>query len=96
MTMTTKSKLAVMLAIATLGLASPAFAQSFDPAIGTGNNLPFGYQQTNNDGMPSAARKLYDMVPSVSAQSASSTANSNSPAATGGGSTGYNQELLIH
>ena len=88
--MTTKSKLAVMLAIATLGLASPAFAQSFDPAIGTGNNVPFSYQQTNH-GVPSAARKLYDMVPS-----ASSTVNSNAPADTGGGSTGYNQELLIH
>ncbi len=88
--MTTKSKLAVMLAVATLGMASPAFAQSFDPAIGTGNNTPFSYQQTV-DGTPSAARKLYDMVPS-----AASTVNSNAPADTGGGSTGYNQELLVH
>ena len=92
--MTTKSKLAVVLAVATLGLASPAFAQSFDPAIGTGNNTPFSYQQ-NVDGMPSAGRKLYDMVPSA-ASTASSTVNSNAPANTGGGSTGYNQELLIH
>ena len=38
-----KSKLAVIATLAVLGLASPAFAQSFDPDSGTGNTLAFSY-----------------------------------------------------
>jgi hypothetical protein len=41
--MSTKSKLIVAAAIATLGLASPAFAQSFNRSDGTGNELPSYY-----------------------------------------------------
>ncbi len=44
--MITKSKLALALVIA-MGIASPAFAQSFNPEIGTGNTVLFSYQQTD-------------------------------------------------
>jgi hypothetical protein len=41
--MSTRSKLIVAAAIATLGLVSPAFAQSFNRPDGTGNELPSYY-----------------------------------------------------
>jgi len=41
--MSTKSRLVVAAAIAVLGLASPAAAQSFNRPEGTGNELPFYY-----------------------------------------------------
>ena len=41
--MSTRSKFVVATAIAVLGLASPAFAQSFNRTEGTGNSLPSYY-----------------------------------------------------
>lgn len=41
--MTTLPKLAVAAALATLTVASPAFAQSFNKGDGTGNELSFAY-----------------------------------------------------
>jgi hypothetical protein len=41
--MSTRSKLIVAAAIAVLGLASPAFAQSFNSPEGSGNSLPMYY-----------------------------------------------------
>ena len=42
--MINKSKLALIAVVAaTLGIASPAFAQSYNPGDGTGNVLPFAY-----------------------------------------------------
>jgi len=41
--MSTKSKFIAAAAIAMLGLASPAFAQSFNRSDGTGNELPAYY-----------------------------------------------------
>jgi len=41
--MSTRSKFIVATAIAMLGLASPAFAQSFNRSDGTGNELPSYY-----------------------------------------------------
>ena len=41
--MSTRSKLIVAAAIAMLGFASPAFAQSFNRTDGTGNELPSYY-----------------------------------------------------
>jgi hypothetical protein len=41
--MITKSKLALVAAIAVMAVTSPAFAQSYDPSVGTGNVLPFAY-----------------------------------------------------
>ncbi len=40
-TMTNLSRLALIAAIAVVGIASPAFAQSFDPEAGSGNVLGF-------------------------------------------------------
>lgn len=44
--MVTKSKIAVAAATAAFSLASPAFAQAFDPTQGTGNVLPSYYGQS--------------------------------------------------
>ena len=41
--MSTRSKFIVAAAIAMLGIASPAFAQSFNRPEGTGNELPSYY-----------------------------------------------------
>ena len=41
--MINKSKLALIAAVLAAGVASPAFAQSFDPTDGTGNDLPAYY-----------------------------------------------------
>jgi hypothetical protein len=41
--MSTRSKFIVAAAIAMLGFASPAFAQSFNRSDGTGNELPSYY-----------------------------------------------------
>ena len=41
--MINKSKLTLIAAIAVMTVASPAFAQSYNPADGTGNALPFAY-----------------------------------------------------
>ena len=73
-------------------LATPAFAQSFDPENGTGNVLPFSYKPTvpQNEKIAIGQSGLHSfaMVPG-----ANSAFNSNSPAATGGGSLGYNEML---
>jgi hypothetical protein len=39
----TKSKLTLIAAIAVMTVASPALAQSYNPADGTGNVLPFSF-----------------------------------------------------
>ena len=41
--MITKSKLALIAAIAVMTVTSSAFAQSYDSSVGTGNVLPFSY-----------------------------------------------------
>jgi hypothetical protein len=115
------SKLA-LIAVLVMSAASPAFAQSFNKADGTGNELPFAYgpggtkptwtvppQNEQVAARPNSAGKvavrqngrnrfavtgttgLYDYaaVPFASGSDAA-----NSPAATGGGSTGYNEMLL--
>jgi hypothetical protein len=38
-----KTTLALIAALAATGIASPVFAQSYNPADGTGNELPFAY-----------------------------------------------------
>jgi hypothetical protein len=100
--MTRLSKLAVIAAV-TAVIATPAFAQSFDPEAGTGNVLPFAYtpiapqsgkvavQQVSHGKMATRQSGLhaFAMVPGTS-----SVSNPNDPALTGGGSLGYNQMLL--
>jgi hypothetical protein len=41
--MNTLSELAFLTAVAAVSIASPAFAQAFDPEVGTGNVTPFSY-----------------------------------------------------
>jgi hypothetical protein len=100
-TMTRISKLALIAAV-TAAIATPAFAQSFDPEAGTGNVLSFSTPIVVQNGKVAAhqtsqgkiaARRsglnAFAMVPGAAAGS-----NANNPALTGGGSTGYNQMLL--
>jgi hypothetical protein len=79
-------------------LATPAFAQSFCTCDGTGNvlkltNNPITYQNRAPAIPPIGQSGLdaFAMVPGPS-----SAFNSNSPAATGGGSLGYNEMLRIY
>jgi hypothetical protein len=89
-------KLITIVAITASVMATPAFAQSFDPDVGTGNVQSFGYgtngsEQTGKITGRQSGLDAYARVPWTS-----SATDSNSPGATGGGSEGYNQELLIH
>ena len=77
-------------------LATPSFAQSFDPETGSGNVLRFrpesatpqnGRFSVRQDGLHARA-----MVPRAAAE----TFNPNSPASTGGGSVGYNEMLRFY
>jgi len=72
--------------------ATPAFAQSFDPDNGTGNVLSFSHKSTVPENVVAAVRRSglhsFAMAPGHDA-----AFNSNSPAATGGGSLGYNELL---
>jgi hypothetical protein len=99
--MTNLSKIALVAALAMAGLASQAFAQSFDPEAGTGNVLGFSYTQpapqaqrvaasTTRHGAVAARQRganAFAMVPATAAGGAYD------PAATGGGSVGYNQNV---
>lgn len=90
-----------LIATAVAGIAAPAFAQSFDPEFGTGNTLPFAFATTaqqsgkvalaRHERIKATARRsglnAFAMVPAVEGGSALS------PAATGGGSVGYNENL---
>jgi hypothetical protein len=100
--MTTIAKLALIAAIAVVGIASPASAQSFDPDAGTGNVLSFGYgpiaaqndavavRQTDHGKIAGRQNGLraFARVPGGAAG-----VDANDPALTGGGSAGYNQLL---
>ena len=99
--MTNKSKLTLVIAVAAAAIASPAFAQSFDPDIGTGNNTSFAYEPAIQQGTIAVRQdghehgvagrsglNAFAMVPGGQAG-----ANSNDPAVTGGGSLGYNKLL---
>jgi hypothetical protein len=103
-TMTRLSTLAVIAAVTAAATAAPAFAQSFDPDAGTGNIVQFSYAPNapQNDQAVvrqgrhgrAAARQnglhAFAMVPG-----GRSGRDVNEPALTGGGSLGYNQNLLI-
>jgi hypothetical protein len=108
--MINKSKLA-LIAVLAVGMASPAFAQSFNQADGTGNVLPFAYSV-------GGARPVYGPTAFSARESntgshapigirglydyaplpsaAQSSAAANSVAAAGGGSVGYNAMVEIH
>ena len=71
----TKKYLPVALALAGFAVAGtvPALAQSFNPEIGTGNSLQFGYGQTAQTRQLAAARQngldAFAMIPHASSAS---------------------------
>ena len=75
--------------------ATPAFAQSFDPDNGTGNVLSFAHTPTAPHDQKTTQRQSglhsFAMVPAPG-----SAFNPDSPAATGGGSLGYNELLRTY
>jgi hypothetical protein len=90
-------KLIAIVALTASVMATPAFAQSFNKDFGTGNVQSFSYgsnasEQTGKIAGRQSGLDAYAMVPGASGPAT----DSNSPSATGGGSEGYNQELLIH
>lgn len=91
--MMNKWKLVAILTVATIGIASPAFAQSYDPDEGTGNLVAWSYQGAGSHKQAAIHRNGIDafaMVPSADMRDIS-----NLPEHTGGGSLGYNQELEV-
>ena len=104
-----KTTLALVAALAVTSFASPVFAQSFDPSVGTGHVLPFAYGaggiKQRSVAVPpvalnagpqrqAAGRDGYHSFASI--PSGNSIPNSDSPQATGGGSAGYNAMLLTY
>ena len=87
-------KFLTTLAVLTV-FATPAFAQSNEPDNGTGNMLSFSYKSTapQNDKIAIGRSGLHSfaMVPTPG-----SAFNPDSPAATGGGSLGYNELLRTY
>jgi len=90
--MTSTSKLAILTAIVSLSIAPTAFAQSFDPEVGSGNIVP--------GSVAPAAPQTIKLQYHVSARQSGLRAfamvpgGATDPSATGGGSTGYNAMLL--
>ena len=80
--------------VAKMAFVSPAFAQSFDPEIGTGNLLMSNNQATVPNKQAAVRRSGIDalaLAPRVQAGIASED-----PANTGGGSVGYNENLRVY
>jgi hypothetical protein len=64
--MTSMSKFAIIAAVAAVSMASPAFAQSFDPEVGSGNVLPFNYAP--NDVQPGKVAVLHGSHSKIAAR----------------------------
>lgn len=93
-----------LVAVAVIGIAAPAFAQSFDPDVGTGNIVPFSVGpasvatpvQHRTAAMHRARRAVAARQSGLGAFAlapAGAVGGSLSPMATGGGSIGYNENL---
>ena len=103
--MTVKSKLALIAAVAAVIFASPALAQTINGGDETGNASSYSYQPATSDaavrhaGARAARRNGLDAYAmerrpqSNSAPRARMPVDSDDPAFTGGGSTGYNELL---
>lgn len=103
--MTNLRKLALIAAVATAGVASPVFAQSFDPDLGTGNATAF----SAGPAVERVAAVQHRIAPrrthrrAVAASPSGLNAFAMVPAfqggsafdasLTGGGSSGYNENL---
>ena len=96
-----KAKLALIAVLALTRLAAtPAFGQSFSGGYGTGNVLPYSVtgETASHQASAHAAQgngvNSFAMAPRAQSQlRAQSQRNPDSPQETGGGSTGYNQNL---
>jgi hypothetical protein len=86
----------LIIAALVAGLATPAFAQSFDPDNGSGN-IVWRNTPVTQDGGKSASRvngeNAYAAEPGMRFTGYGSI-NSNEVSRTGGGSPGYNEKLL--
>jgi hypothetical protein len=103
--MTRFSTLAVIATIAAAANALPAFAQSFDPDAGTGNIVQFspaplapqvGQIAVRHGGRDRTAARVSGLHAFAMVPGGRSDRDPNDPARTGGGSLGYNQNLLIY
>jgi len=84
----------IITTVAKMAFVSPAFAQSFDPDLGTGNVLMMTNQATVSHKQAAVRRSGIDAfarAPRVQAEVAS-----DDPANTGGGSIGYNENLRVY
>ena len=90
--MTNNPKLTVIAAVAALGIASPAFAQSFDPDAGTGNVMSIGGRGVASPTKRTAAH-LQGLHAFAMAPLGQAAKDSNDPSLTGGGSVGYNERV---
>jgi hypothetical protein len=84
----------VITTVAKVAFVSPAFAQAFDPEIGTGNVLMLNHQASFLHKQAAIRRSGIDalaMVPRVQAG-----VGSEDPANTGGGSIGHNENLRVY
>jgi hypothetical protein len=89
-----KSKLAMIVAAATIAIASSAFAQSFDPDAGTGNVWSTsGNEQANAVRTGQSAARLNGLYALAAAPRSRVTVDRNDPSLTGGGSLGYNRTV---
>jgi len=79
----------IITTVAKMALISPAFAQSFDPEIGTGNVLMLNNQATVPHKQAAVRRSGIDTL----AIAPRGKQASEDPANTGGGSIGYNENL---
>ena len=95
--MLTKSKIAVIAAIAALSFASPAFAQAFDNDYGTGNEQPTYYDSQGGLHLGYARAQSHVAVHRSGLNAFASVGRSgfasDEPSSTGGGSVGYNEML---
>lgn len=95
--MLTKSKIAVIAAVAALSCASPALAQSFNRSDGTGNELPSYYDSQGGLHAGSEHMQSHIAVHRSSLNAFASVGRSgfasDEPSSTGGGSVGYNEML---
>lgn len=91
--MTSKLKLTAIIitTVAKLAIVSPAFAQSFDPDIGTGNVLALNSQATVAQQQAAVRRSGIDAFAMAPREQVGPAADQ--PANTGGGSLGYNEML---
>lgn len=82
----------LIVAVLTTFMASPGYAQSFDPDTGTGNATPFSYGTIVPHRGKVVVRpngiNAFAMDPRAPV-----THDSNDPALTGGGSVGYNSNI---